>query len=83
MKCENCCYFGYSENPDYIRKDGTKIEHCLFRELRDDYETAPCDEEEPEEYEYDYEEDYESNCHCDTYGVCGGYSCRNYAKCHS
>ena len=48
MMCSKCCYFGYSENPDYIKKDGTKIEHCLFSELRGDYETAPCDEEEPE-----------------------------------
>ena len=33
--------------------------------------------------EDDYTLGYESNCHCDTYGVCGGYSCRNYAVCHS
>ena len=26
---------------------------------------------------------YESNCHCDTYGVCGGYSCPNYISCHA
>lgn len=30
----------------------------------------------------DVEDDYSSNCHCDTYGVCGGYSCPNYANCH-
>lgn len=38
-----------------------------------------CDEEE----EYDDEPyGYESNCHCDTYGVCGGTSCPNYFTCH-
>lgn len=24
-----------------------------------------------------------SNCHCDTYGVCGGYSCPNYWSCQA
>ena len=46
MKCENCCYFGYSDNPDYINKNGEKIEHCLFYEIRDDFDNAPCNEEE-------------------------------------
>lgn len=82
MKCENCCYFGYSENDDWKRKDGTKIEHCLFRELRDDYETAPCDEPEYDEPD-DYYGDYSGNMHCDSYGVCGGTSCPNYFKCNA
>ena len=52
-ECKNCCYFGYSDDPSWIRQDGTKIEHCLFRELRGDYETAPCDEP-----SYDIPNDY-------------------------
>ena len=31
----------------------------------------------------EWEDDYSSNCHCDTYGVCGGYSCPNYHICHA
>lgn len=53
MKCKNCCYFGFSGNPDWIGKDGKEIEHCLFYELRDDGETAPCDYpdyDEPNDY---------------------------------
>lgn len=26
---------------------------------------------------------YSSNCHCDTYGFCGGTSCSQYWQCHS
>ena len=29
------------------------------------------------------EDDYSSNMHCDTYGVCGGWSCPQYKACHS
>lgn len=36
-------------------------------------------EEEPEDWDEDY--DYSSNCHCDTYGICGGYNCPNYFSC--
>lgn len=53
MDCKNCCYFGFSGDPAWIGKDGKEIEHCLFRELRGDYETAPCDEpnyETPSDY---------------------------------
>lgn len=35
------------------------------------------------EPEDDYDDGYASNCHCDTYGVCGGYSCPNYISCHA
>lgn len=31
----------------------------------------------------DYDDGYASNMHCDTYGVCGGYNCPNYIKCHA
>lgn len=35
-----------------------------------------------DEYET-IEDDYESNMHCDTYGVCGGWMCPNYKACHA
>lgn len=38
------------------------------------------------EYETISDEDYDgflSNCHCDTYGFCGGTSCPHYWECHS
>lgn len=36
-----------------------------------------------EEYEEFDDDDYSSNCHCDTYGFCGGTSCPQYWQCHS
>ena len=38
LECKNCNYFGYSEESEH--------EHCIFRKLCGDYETAPCDENE-------------------------------------
>lgn len=39
LECKNCCYYGFTEGVEY--------EHCCFREWgHDDYEVAPCDEEE-------------------------------------
>ena len=35
-----------------------------------------------DEYET-IEDDYASNMHCDTYGVCGGWSCPQYKACHA
>ena len=53
-ECKGCCYFAITDNPDWIRKDGTPIEHCCFQEWgHEDWETAPCDEP-----QYDYEDDY-------------------------
>ena len=31
----------------------------------------------------DVEMGFACNCHCDTYGVCGGISCRHYFSCHA
>lgn len=45
--------------------------------------TEEPDEDEDFDGEYIYEDDYETNCHCDTYGVCGGYGCSHYAECHA
>lgn len=48
-ECRNCCYFGYSDNPDWAWKDGTKIEHCLYHEIHGELDdNAPCNT--PEEY---------------------------------
>ena len=47
LKCENCNYFGYSEESQY--------EHCMFRELHKDDEIAPCDEDEYIDVSDDYE----------------------------
>ena len=30
---------------------------------------------------WEVDDGYESNAHCDTYGVCGGYSCSYYFEC--
>ena len=49
MKCENCCYFGYTEDKEWKDSKGNNICHCMFTELRGDYETAPCDEPDYEE----------------------------------
>lgn len=40
-------------------------------------------QEEDEEEWFDVDDDFSSNCHCDTYGICGGYSCSNYVVCHN
>lgn len=46
MKCENCCYYSYSEMSDY--------EHCCFNEWgHGDYEIAPCDDK-------DFDDNFES-----------------------
>lgn len=43
MKCENCCYFGFTEGVEY--------EHCCFREWgHGDWEVAPCDEPEYDDF---------------------------------
>lgn len=39
-------------------------------------------EEEFEDWD-DIDDGYSSNCHCDTYGFCGGTSCPQYWQCHS
>ena len=49
----------------------------IFKERYPDCEIADYDA-----YE-DADEGYASNCHCDTYGICGGYSCPNYISCHA
>ena len=46
----------------------------------DEYETY---EDVEDEWEDTTDLGYESNCHCDTYGVCGGPSCPNYFKCQA
>ena len=38
------------------------------------------DDTEEDEYET-VDDDYTGNMHCDTYGVCGGWSCPNYKAC--
>ena len=54
MKCENCVYFGYSDNEDWKDRNGKNICHCMFRELRGEWETAPCDEPEYEDNDDEY-----------------------------
>ncbi len=58
-----------------------------FAELLEDF---GIDEEDIEEWEDDEEDfdllddfSYEGNCHCDTYGVCGGISCPYYFTCNN
>lgn len=52
LKCEDCCY--YAESPE------VKYMHCCFREWgHEDYEIAPCDEEDYSWDEYREEEMYE------------------------
>lgn len=48
------------------------------RHIDEDAEDCIYEEEELDKYS----DDCESNCHCDTYGVCGGISCRNYWTCN-
>ena len=58
-ECRKCCYFGYSDNPDWIKADGTKIEHCLYHEIHGEFDdNAPCNYNEPEETgsEWDWED---------------------------
>lgn len=62
----------------------------LYRKLNDWYQPKVLgkvfDEDlgwvDSDEEDYDWiDEGYESNCHCDTYGVCAGTSCPHYWNC--
>lgn len=55
-------------------------EEC-WMEFEEDWDD-PFVDDEFEPTEDDWDDGYYSNCHCDTYGVCGGVNCPNYFKCN-
>lgn len=86
---------GYIE-PDILEINGEKvttIERSLEKNSDGKYEWFSivntwvssywCSEDGEVLDKFETEDDYSSNCHCDTYGVCGGYSCKNYHICHA
>lgn len=62
----------YTYEEEKMLKEATANPFEMFDEFDED-----------EEYEDVTEDDYSSNCHCDTYGICGGISCPRYYQCHS
>ena len=62
---------------------GITVENCTAVSFREEGEDAEFYDILDDEEEWDdYDDGYASNMHCDTYGVCGGYNCPNYIKCH-
>jgi len=52
-----------------------------WEEFKGFFEDFADDDDDYEDYD-DYADDYSGNTHCDTYGVCGGISCKYYFECH-
>ena len=76
-------YESYPEARNFYFEDRRGWNSAINRMIADptlDFEDAMCCEDEEDEWDED-DYGYESNCHCDSYGICGGTSCPNYYSC--
>ena len=56
----------------YNEETGEEVEDIYIADIVDDYEDWS-----------ELDDGFLSNCHCDSYGICGGYSCSHYFQCQA
>lgn len=64
---ENVASYDY-----YNEETGENVEDIYIADVVDDYEDWS-----------ELDDGFLSNCHCDSYGICGGMSCPQYFSCHA